>query len=181
MSSALPFSGGIFGFVRAASGPYYGFIVSCFEAIFCLANLIVMMRFCILIPVVSGYVDMSYTPNLIYIVYGFNLFMNLLGGKPFWILVNIAGFITFVLLLSFLFGTLIDVDKSNVNFKVYCQTNVPATFEAMMQERWLAVSQFQGLQYLPLLSEFTREPRNLFHVQWFFVLWNVLLSLFSFL
>ncbi len=160
MSSALPFSGGIFGFVRAASGPYYGFIVSCFEAIFCLANLILMMRFCILIPVVSGYVDMSYTPNLIYIVYGFNLFMNLLGGKPFWILVNIAGFITFVLLLSFLFGTLIDVNKSNVNFKVNCQTNVPATFEAMMQERWLAVSQFQGLQYLPLLSEFTKEPRK---------------------
>lgn len=86
--------------------------------------------------------------------------MNLLGGKPFWIVVSLAGFTTFFLLLIFLVGTLIDVNKSNVNFTVYCKSDLPVTLDAMMAERPIVSSQFQGLQYLPLLSEFTKEPRK---------------------
>ncbi len=160
MTSALPFSGGIFGFVRATTGPYYGFVVACYEVIFCLAYQIVILKFCILVPIVAGYVDETYTPTLIYIIYGFNLFMNLLGGKPYWIVIALAGFTTFFLLMSFLVGTLIDVQKSNISFDIYCKTDIPVTLESLMKERPLASSQFQGLQYLPLLSQLTKEPRK---------------------
>ncbi len=162
MTSALPFSGGIFGFVRAATGPYYGFIVACFETIFCLANLTSMIRFCILIPVLAGVVKVDYTPQLIYITYGFILFLNLLGGKPFWIVVSLAGLTTLVLLLIYLGGTLKDLNRSNVDFKVYCEGKnpLPVEIETMLQERWIAVTQFQGVQYLPLLSEYVKEPRK---------------------
>ncbi len=160
MTSALPFSGGIFGFVRAATGPYYGFIVACVEILFCLAYQIIITYVCVSIPVYTGAVEDSYIPNLIFIVYGFNLFINLLGNKPFWIIVNLAGFLTFFLLLCLLFGTLVDVNKSNISFTTYCQTKKAVTFEAVMAERLVAISQFQGLQYLPLLSEYTAEPRK---------------------
>ena len=39
MSSALPFSGGIFGFVRAALGPYMGFLVACSEFVYCITTI----------------------------------------------------------------------------------------------------------------------------------------------
>ena len=160
MTSALPFSGGIFGYVRAATGPYYGFVVACFEIVYCLSYMVVIVYIFTLIPVVAGTVDASYTPNLIFLTYGFVLFMNLLGGKPFWALIALVGFTTFVLLLIFLFGVLADVNRSNMSFTDYCQTNIPVTFESMMKERWLVDSQFQGLQYLPLLSEYVKEPRK---------------------
>lgn len=160
MTSALPFSGGIFGFVRAATGPYYGFMVACLEVIFCLSYQITITYVCVMIITYAASLESSYTPNLIFIVYGFNFFLNLLGGKPFWIVVCLAGFTTFFLLLCFLFGTLVDVNKSNINFIDYCKTNKPVTFEALMQERLTVISQFQGLQYLPLLSEYTVEPRK---------------------
>lgn len=146
MTSALPFSGGIFGFVRAATGPYYGFIVACLEVIFCLSYVIGVHQYCTVIPVTAGFIDISDMPNLIGIFYGFNLFLNLLGGKPYWIIVCLAGFAIFFLLLSFLFGTLIDVNKANINFIDNCRTTKHATFAAIMEERPFAVAQFQGLQ-----------------------------------
>lgn len=160
MSSALPFSGGIFGFVRAATGPYYGFVVACFEVIFCLANLVVIVRFCVYIPVLTGIVERPFTPYLIVLNYGVILIINLLGGKPFWACIVVIAFTTLLFLIIFLFGTLADVDKSRVSYDDYCKTDVSVTFEALMKDRWLAVSQFQGLQYLPLLSEYVAEPRK---------------------
>ena len=182
MTSALPFSGGIFGFVRAATGPYYGFIVACFETVFCLSYLVVMMYIFLYIPVIAGGVDASFMPRLIGIAYGFILFLNLLGGKPFWTFTAIAGFMTFLLLFIFLCGTLHDINSREVDYKTYCETNVPVTFKSMMKERFLAVLQFQGLQYLPLLSEYVKEPRKsipraMMICAWKFVIFSILISL----
>ncbi len=160
MTSALPFSGGIFGFVRAASGPYYGFVVACFEVFVCLVIVVAITQFATVIPLMAGYIDVTFQSRLIGIFFGLNLFINLLGGSTFWLIVNMAGFLIFFLLLTYMFGTLLDVNKPEVDYKIFCKTDKRVEFDALMFQFSSVLAQFQGLQYLPLLSEFTAEPRK---------------------
>ncbi len=161
MTSALPFSGGIFGFVRAASGPYYGFIVACFETLFCLSISIVGVHACVEILEATGLIDSSLNPLVICLLYGFNLLVNLIGGKPFWTFVGLAGFVTFVLVMIFILGTAIDVKTSSVSYVVNCaRYDQKQPTNVVLAQRWITIFQFQGLQYLPLLSEYTQDPRK---------------------
>ncbi len=160
MTSALPFSGGIFGFVRAATGPYYGFMVACCEVFLSLTIVIGVTQYATVIPLMTGYIDSSFQTKLIGIFFGLNLFINLLGGKPFWIIVNMAGFLIFFLLFTYIFGILLEVNKSTTDFNTYCKTDKPLEFDGIMLQYPGVLAQFLGLEYIPLLSELTAEPRK---------------------
>ncbi len=54
MASALPFSGGAYGFVRAVLGPYLGFMVACCEFVYCTTYTVIMVSRLLNLPTLYG-------------------------------------------------------------------------------------------------------------------------------
>ena len=93
MSSALPFSGGAYGFVRASLGPYFGFLVACCEFVYCTCYTVLKILRIIAIPSMNGGVAESLATNIqtVIIVYGVTFAFNLVGGKPFYSVTTLLG------------------------------------------------------------------------------------------
>lgn len=160
MSSALPFSGGIFGFVRAALGPFNGFLVACCEFVYCTTYIVVKVQALIKIPQSLGYVSESLSPVLICCVYGFCLCMSLIGGKPVFVLTSMMGFFTFTVLVIYMLGTIGQMNTDVVSYSHYAGPFTDMTWASAMGGRLAAGTQYSGIQYFPLLSEYMKEPRE---------------------
>lgn len=158
MSSALPFSGGIYGFVRAASGPYYGYVVACFEVLFNIVYISALVHPLAILPHEIGAAPHTFTPVFIFIIYASVLIICLLGGKVFWTTNGILGATCVALMVIYLVGSLVDVGTHSV-FTEYCK-NIPMTGWATMTARQGIAHQFLGVQYLPLNSKFVKEPKK---------------------
>lgn len=156
MSSTLPFSGGIFGFVRAALGPYNGFLVACSEFIYCTTYLTLKVQRIITIPN-DEYMS---NPVLICLIYGTCLVFSLIGGKPFFIFTSLLGFFVFMMLIVYLCGTISKIGTEEVSFDTYAGPFLPMTWDNVMGSRISANAQFNGMQLFPLLSGYLREPRE---------------------
>mmetsp|Transcript_16646 Transcript_16646/g.18016 ORF Transcript_16646/g.18016 Transcript_16646/m.18016 type:complete len:692 (+) Transcript_16646:75-2150(+) len=156
MSSTLPFSGGIFGFVRAALGPYNGFLVACSEFIYCTTYLTLKVQRVITIPN-DEYMS---NPVLICLIYGTCLVFSLIGGKPFFIFTSLLGFFVLMLLIIYLCGTISKIGTPEVSFDTYAGPFLPMTWDNIMEGRISANAQFNGMQLFPLLSGYLREPRE---------------------
>ncbi len=159
MSSALPFSGGIFGFVRAALGPFYGFMVASCEVAYCLTYVVILVTRLMIIAVSSGEVSAASGMILVLSSYFIVLCVNLVGGRPLFMIMSLAGFLTFGLMMMYLIGTVKDAETNAVDFETYAAPFKPLTFEGIMRGCKSAQSQYNGLQYLPLLSEYLPDPR----------------------
>ena len=153
MSSALPFSGGIFGFVRATLGPFMGFLVACSEIVYCITTIVLRVQ---RLPV--G--DVTANSGLIVASLGICLAFNLVGGKPIFIVTSLIGFYSMALLLIYLFGTLSSVESDSVDFNEYASPLIAMTWSNVMGARITTGSQFNGLQFLPLLSDLLTQPRD---------------------
>ena len=118
MSSALPFSGGIFGFVRASVGPFFGFMVACTEFMFSMVS--ISLRTQRFLSDTSG-------QTMVIVTILFCLVVNLIGGKPVFALTSFLGFCIVIMMLIYLFGTLSAVGTDAVSFSYYSPLPVEFT------------------------------------------------------
>lgn len=91
MTSALPFSGGVYGFVRVCVGPFFGYVVGCCEALQNIAYVASSV-----IPfgqMLSITLDLpeSYEPIYWTIFFVSSIALNIIGGKIFWNFVRVVG------------------------------------------------------------------------------------------
>lgn len=163
MSSALPFSGGAYGFVRAALGPYFGFLVACCEFVYCTCYSVLKVLRILIIPSLNGgqIANLSDNVHTVLIIFGVTLAVNLIGGKPFYSATTLLGLFICIVLIIYLFGTLCLVGTAEVNFTHYSEPlMIPLTWENFMGARISAGAQFNGIQYFPLLSGLLKDPKE---------------------
>eukprot|EP01040_Poterioochromonas_malhamensis_P012007 gene12007-biopygen2529 len=154
MSSALPFSGGVFGFVRAALGPFFGFMVASCEFAVCIVG--ICLRALRFLSDGGPGADVGGVIG----IFGFCLLMNLMGGKPVFVLTSLIGFFTVMMLLVYLCGTLSAVGTDAVNYSHYSPPIVEFSWFHVMTARPAVSGVFNAIQFLPLLSEYMKEPRE---------------------
>jgi len=199
MSSTLPFSGGIYGFVRAFVGPYSGYIVSHFEI---LSNVCRVASVCLMVgkfPTYAGISSEAMEPAWWCLMFGFAMIIGLVGSIS-WKIVNILlGSGSLILLIVYICGSFAFVDyETNV---VKEDGIVPFTGENLMHALQYTSPMFLGIQHLPLLSVRCynvsiqnipiRPLLNSFYVLWFsidkeghsrrFIPWYFYLSLVLYL
>ncbi len=151
MSSALPFSGGIFGFVRAAVGPFPGFMVACTEFMFSMVS--ISLRTQRFLSDTSG-------QKMVIVTILFCLVVNLIGGKPVFALTSFLGFCIVIMMLIYLFGTLSAVGTDAVSFSHYSPLPVEFTWFNVMSGRPAVSGQFSSIQYFTLLSDLMKDPKK---------------------
>lgn len=164
MCSALPFSGGIFGFVRAAIGPYNGFIVACCEFVYCMSYIAIKVQRMVSILTETESTTILEDQFAILGIFGFCLVMNLIGGKPIFMLTSFLGFFIFMMLMIYLFGTLSKVGTATVNFTHYAGPFHPVTWDSLMGAshrrsiQWITV--FCFIKRIFKRSKRTNTPYN---------------------
>lgn len=156
LSSALPFSGGIYGFVRAFLGPYYGFLVAFYDILF---NVLYVSR-CIIylsyLPSLFGYTEVELKPLFALVIYGLCNGMCILGeNRTFWKVNRGLGAVSLFLMLIYLIGTLkqVNYDKWVSATDIY-HSNL--AMGHLLPSTWL----FVGIEYLPLASSTCSNPRQ---------------------
>eukprot|EP01040_Poterioochromonas_malhamensis_P012008 gene12008-biopygen2530 len=154
MSSALPFSGGVFGFVRASLGPFFGFMVASCEFVLCIVG--ISLRALRFLSDGGPSADVGGVIG----IFGFCLLMNLMGGKPVFVLTSLIGFFTVMMLLVYLCGTLSAVGTDAVSYTHYSPPVVEFSWFHVMAGRPAVSAAFNAIQFLPLLSEYMQEPRE---------------------
>lgn len=162
MTSALPFSGGAYGFVRAALGPYLGFMVACCEFVYCTSYTVMKVSRLLAIPSMYGGDDIHGTEWItIVIMFIICFIFSAGGGRLTFTLTNLTGAFILILLLIYLFGTLGRVGTDDVNFTHYsAPVMMPMTWDSFMRSRVSAGGQFNGMQYFPLLSSSLKDPKE---------------------
>jgi amino acid transporter len=160
MSSALPFSGGIFGFVRASTGPFCGYLVACTELLLNTVYVALMVAPIAKLPFFLGLMEEAREPVVIFAIYCFLLMICCLGGKPFWTMNALLGISSLVILLIYLLGTTGEIGSGLVSFNKYCSSHVPFTAANALGLRQAGAHQFLGVQYMPLASNNLKDPRT---------------------
>lgn len=155
MSSALPFSGGIFGFVRASLGPHWGFLVACCEFTYSTTMTATKVQ-----RISNGSSGGGVDEGGIIAIFAICLIFNLIGGKPIFIFTSLLGFFLTTLFTIYLLGTLGSINTDHVSFSTYGGPFYDITWEGFMAVRITIGSHFNGIQYFPLLSEYMKDPRN---------------------
>lgn len=147
MSSTLPFSGGIYGFVRAFLGPYSGYIASRFEIIL---NICYVSSAALAIgafPTYAGISSRNVEPAWWCLMYGFAMTMSLIGCSPYWAWNKVMGCTALVLMLVYILGSLPSVD-----YTAYANGNEAFNGAHFMSAFPYTSPMFLGIQYLPLIS-----------------------------
>eukprot|EP01040_Poterioochromonas_malhamensis_P008906 gene8906-biopygen1675 len=165
MSSALPFSGGLFGFVRASVGPFFGFMVACTEFMFCMTQMSLKAQ---------RFLSDDDGQLIVIVMFGFCLVVNLIGGRPVFALTSFMGFCIAIMMLIYLFGTLSKVETDEVSYSHFSPLPVEFTWFNVMSGRPSVGGQFSGIQYLTLLADLLRDPKEQLPRVW-------LVSLFIFM
>lgn len=165
MSSALPFSGGIYGFVRAFIHPWLGFLVSMFELGLNLMYVAGSVYSLSLIPLSilnheddqvardDEIVGIIINSIIIYIII---IVTCILGGKVFWAFNMILSFLVLALLFIYMFGSL-----PNVNYDRYAISDQVVTTHTIFAYLAPSSGNYLGIQYLPLLSKDVEHPRKI--------------------
>jgi len=164
MSSALPFSGGVYGFVRAFIHPWLGFLVSFFElalnvmyvagAVYALARVSVSLVF----QEDDEQIRDNEAPAIFTISIIIYVIINvicILGGKVFWGFNMILSFLVLALLFIYMFGSL-----PNVDFNKYAISDQVVNTHTLFSYLAPASCSYLGIQYLPLLSKDVENPRK---------------------
>jgi ethanolamine permease len=154
MTSALPFSGGIYGFVRAFSSPLLGFIVAMFEIIVNLCYVSPTVYLLASIPSDYYNVSQSFKLPLCLIIYIALDVILLAGGTLFWQFNRYLGLLVLVLFVTYIIGsaTYADFDKWGKGDEF----DVPQLF----QDLPLVSTVYLGIQLLPLSSRLTSKPKK---------------------
>lgn len=148
MTSALPFSGGIFGFIRATSGPYLGFCVGCCETLQYVAysaNVAMVLAHAVVVSLGFGSLAEPLFAIFYFIVIAT---INIRGGAGFWRCNYILCSISIIILLVYIIATI-----SGVNYDEYvASVDNTSKFHgfAMMKHFPSSMWLFLGSETLPL-------------------------------
>lgn len=156
MASALPFSGGIYGFVRAFTTPVVGFFVAVFEMMLNVFYMSPVVYQLASLPVQYGSMSSSYILLNCLVIYSVVLFISLLGGRVFWIVNNSIGCLVLVLFLSYIIGSCSFADFDSWG-RGSDKTFNPVAF---MQHIPVVSTCFLGMQIIPLTSRCARNPKK---------------------
>lgn len=157
MTSALPFSGGIYGFVRAFTLPVFGFMVAVYELMMNLFYVSPLVYTLSALPVLSGAMSRNMILVNCLVVYFITLSVLLVGGKVFWGLNALLGMMIMLIFLIYLIGssTYADFDTWALGDHGYSFSG----FEFMKQIP-LVSTIYLGMQLMPLTSRLTKEPKK---------------------
>lgn len=147
MSSTLPFSGGIYGFVRAFVGPYVGYIASRFEIVLNICYVSSAVLAVGSFPTYAGISSREVEPGWWCLMYGFAMVMSLVGCSPYWTLNKMLGGVALVLMVVYLLGSL-----GSLDFRSNADGDVEYTGTELMEHFQSTSCLFLGIQYLPLAS-----------------------------
>ena len=129
ITSALPFTGGSYGFARCALGNYWGFLIGCTETveyIFYTAASVIALEsmFEIIFPNFQHYPPLTWI-----IIYIFCVLIHIFGGQYFWIFNRTIAIVCILVLLLFVFGSIKYVDFSQY-------ASWPSTKENPVSNSW---------------------------------------------
>lgn len=105
MTSALPFSGGSYGYARVCLGPYFGFLVGCCEA---MQNIAYVSSAAVPLAWMFSIIfhsDSSYEPAFFVFFYVSAVAVNIIGGNVFWWFCRIIGVISLIITVLYIVGT----------------------------------------------------------------------------
>ena len=111
------------------------------------------------IPEHAGLVSKLHTPIILFFMYALIFVVCVLGGKAFWTTSNLLGITTFLLLLIFFIGSIYGTTNGDESFTKYCDLGT-FSFVGSFASRSDVASQFRGVHYLPLNSEFLKDPKK---------------------
>jgi amino acid transporter len=157
MTSALPFSGGIYGIVRAFIHPFAGFYVACFELLINFFFIALSVHSFSLLPIQGGHVREDMFLMLCLATYIAVVMISLVGGKAFWWSNTAIGVTCLVFLLIYIFGSI-----NHAEFSHWKHQDSEKGFTIFGVMRYLLdpSKTYLGVQYLPLASNFVPEARK---------------------
>jgi ethanolamine permease len=160
MISILPFSGGMYGFARVTLGPYFGFMVGCYESV---GNIIYAMYGMLLLSAYLSYItdiEPKYQPIMwlgFYLVIMLNEF---LGRKYYFILMRT---VAILLVMMFLFYVAISIPKEHpkkyMQHKAFEQTFDYGAELTIVSLQYAAFIYF-GIEIIPLVSDEVGDARK---------------------
>jgi ethanolamine permease len=148
-------AGGIYGFVRAFMGPFYGWTVACLEMVCNVFFVAYTIHPTCDIPDQGGLPSDDYSPLIWIAVYVVTLGVCLIGDRAFFNVTIAIGSYVIVILLIYIFGSLLYVDFDRWVPTRYNYNNEQA-FKFLQPINWTYI----GLQYLPLTSYALPEPKK---------------------
>ncbi len=166
MTSALPFSGGLYGFVRVTVSPFWGFIVATCEVIqniFYVASTVIPLGE----MVTEGtQLPKSYEPIYWLIFFIISLSINIKGGLTFWRFVGLMATSSVLFLLIYIFGSMPQVDFDEHAMDPGHKTSGTQYFTGITLLRNLPLSCwfFVGVEILPLAGAQTAVVSNLCNI-----------------
>jgi len=150
MAGTLPFSGGVYGFVRAFIGPFSGYIVSRFEIIMVICYVASLVQSLGTFPTLAGISSKEVEPAwwLLYFVTATGIALLGCDYKEYWMFIRVIGGLSLLLLVMYILGSF-----GQVNYDAYADGS--SSFDGDMD--WLSLfcstaGMFRGMQYLPLVS-----------------------------
>lgn len=161
MTSALPFSGGLFGFVRVTISPFWGFMVACCETIqniFYVAASIIPFG-----EVISHATQLprEYEPIYWLIFFSVSISVNVFNGRTFWIFVNIMSSVSILLILVYVFGTFQYCNFPRYALDVQHDTGTKHfNFTKMLEQIPLSSWFYVGMELIPLAGAHTAVVSN---------------------
>eukprot|EP01040_Poterioochromonas_malhamensis_P002994 gene2990-3181_t len=113
MTSALPFSGGSYGFVRVCIGPFFGYVIGCCEALQNVAYVVsAVIPLAQMLPLLLK-MDHTYEPLIWVFFFLTALAFNIIGKNYFWKFNVVIGMVSLVLIVFYIASTIqyVDFDK----------------------------------------------------------------------
>jgi amino acid transporter len=156
MTSALPFSGGIYGIVRAFLHPFLGFVAACFELLINVFYIALAVRSFALLPIQAEFLpDEMFLVNCL-VIYIIVLSICLLGGKVFWFSNTLIGVTCLAIILIYILGS-----APKANFSHWKHTDhASLSFNEIMFHLPGPSLAFLGIQYLPLASKMLPDAKT---------------------
>lgn len=157
MTSALPFSGGIYGLVRAFTLPVLGYIVAVFELTMNLFYVSPVVYNLSTLPVRSGVMPRNLTLLHSFLVYFIILVILLIGGKLFWKLNALFGVMVMIIFFIYIIGSCTYADFDEWGLGKHGNSFSETEF---MKQIPLVSTLYLGIQLIPLTSRCTSEPKK---------------------
>ncbi len=154
MTSTLPFSGGIYGFVRAFTIPVYGFYISWFELLINLFYHTTQVYLFAQIPYAAGMVSREMTLFYCGMTQVFLVIIGLLGGKMFWYSNTLLGMVSLVLILIYIFGSFPEADLNRWG------AGEEFDFHNVLEGLPRASLSYLGIQVLSLTSKWAKDAKT---------------------
>jgi ethanolamine permease len=157
MSSTLPFSGGIYGFVRAFMGPFSGYVVSRYEIILNISYVSNLTLLLGSMPTYGGLSSKELEPVWWIFMYSFCVSMAIWGcnKRSYWMFIKAIGGISLLLIVIYILGSFAFVD-----FDRYADGGESINGMEFFEKVHHTAGMFRGIQYLPLVSIKIENPKR---------------------